>query len=84
VLLVVKKLAPLPFVEAPFFKRLVLRQTPCLNFPSKQVLKEVLMPRVAKKTKENFVSPSLASCNTLSKVKITKISHQIFFIGIGY
>ncbi len=66
-LLIVKKLVPLPFVEAPFFERLVLRQTFLLNFPSRRVLKEVLMPRVAKKTKENFVSPSLASCKHFVK-----------------
>jgi len=55
---------PLSFVEAPFFRRLFLRQNPYFNFPSKQVLREGLLLRVAKKTKENFVSPSFASCST--------------------
>jgi len=54
---------PLSFVEAPFFRRLFLRQNPYFNFPSKQVLKEGLLPKVAKKTKENFVSPSFALCS---------------------
>jgi len=55
---------PLSFVEAPFFRRLFLRQNPYFNFPSRQVLREGLLPRVAKKSKKNFVSPSFASCST--------------------
>ncbi len=34
-LFIVKELVPLSFVEAPFFWRLVLRQNPHLNFPSR-------------------------------------------------
>jgi hypothetical protein len=55
---------PLSFVEAPFFRILFLRQNPYFNFPSRQLLREGLLPRLAKKTKENFVFPSFASCNT--------------------
>ncbi len=55
---------PLSFVEAPFFKRLVIRKNPCLTFPSRQKLKHDILPRIAKRTKERFVSPTLHSCNT--------------------
>jgi len=50
-------------VEAPFFRKLVLKQNLYLNFPSKWVSRNDLLPKVAKKTKENFVSISFASCN---------------------
>jgi len=33
VLFIVKELVPLSFVDAPIFKRLVLRKNPLLNFP---------------------------------------------------
>ncbi len=35
VLFIVKELVLLSFVEAPIFRRLVLRQNPLLNFPSR-------------------------------------------------
>jgi len=34
-LFIVKELVPLSFVEAPFFWRLILKQNPHFNFPSK-------------------------------------------------
>ncbi len=56
---------PLSFAQAPYFKRLVLRQNSQLNFPLKQQLKDVnLLLRMAKRTKEKFVSLTLDSCIT--------------------
>jgi hypothetical protein len=55
VLLITKELVPLSFVEAPFFRKLVLTQNLHFNFPSKWVSKKGLLLKVAKKTKENFV-----------------------------
>ncbi len=63
-LLITKELVPLSFVEAPFFRKLVLKQNFHLNFPSKWVSRKGLLSKVAKKTKENFASISFASCNT--------------------
>jgi hypothetical protein len=51
-------------VEAPFFRKLVLKQNLHFNFPLKRVSRKGLLPKVAKKTKENFVSISFASCIT--------------------
>jgi hypothetical protein len=61
VLLIIKELVPLSFVDAPLFRRFVLKQNSCFNFPSRWVLRGGLPPKVARKIKENFVSPSLAS-----------------------
>jgi hypothetical protein len=64
VMLIAKELVPLSLVEAPFFRRLVLRQNPRLSFPSKQKLRHDILLRIAERTKERFVSPTLDSCNT--------------------
>ncbi len=64
VLFIAKELVPLSFVEGPFFRRLFLRQNPWLTFPSRQKLKHDILPRIAKRTKERFVSPTLHSYNT--------------------
>jgi len=61
VLLIIKKLMSLSFVEAPLFRIFVLRKNYCFNFPSRWVLRGGLLPKVARKIKENFVSPSLTS-----------------------
>ncbi len=47
-LFIAKELVPLSFVEAPFFWRLVLKQNPHLNFPSRQVLVIVneILPKI--------------------------------------
>jgi len=50
-------------VEAPLCRKLVLKQNPHLNFPLKWVSRKGMLPKVPKRTKENFVSISLASCN---------------------
>jgi hypothetical protein len=63
-LLIAKEFVPLSFVEAPFFRRLVLRQNPQLTFPSTQKLRHDLLPHIVERTKERFVSPTLHSCNT--------------------
>lgn len=60
-LLIIQELVPLSFVEAPLFWRFVLKQNFGFNFPSRWVLGGGLLPKVARKIKENFVSPSLAS-----------------------
>jgi hypothetical protein len=51
-------------VEAPLFWKLVLKENLHFKFPSKRVSTKGLLPKVAKKTKDNFVSISLTSCNT--------------------
>jgi hypothetical protein len=44
VLFIAKELVPLSFVEAPFFRRLILRQNPCVSFPSRhQLMNDILM-----------------------------------------
>jgi len=56
-----KELVPLSFVEAPFFRRLVLRQNLRLNFPSRQVIvlvNEILL-KITEKTKEKYISLAL-------------------------
>jgi hypothetical protein len=55
---------PLSFVEVPFFQRLVLRQNPCFNFPSRRVLVNEILPKIIEKTKEKYISSTLESCNT--------------------
>ncbi len=65
-LFIAKELMPLSFVEAPFFRRLVLRQNPHLNFPSRRVLvlvNEILL-KITKKTKEKYISLALEYYNT--------------------
>jgi hypothetical protein len=57
---------PLSFVEAPFFRRLVLKQNPWLTFPFRQKLRHYILPRIAKRTKERFIFPTLHSCNTFT------------------
>jgi hypothetical protein len=62
---IVKELVPLSFVKHKFSKILFLKQNPWLNFPSRQkFIRHDLLPRIAKMTKEMFVSPSLVSYNT--------------------
>ncbi len=64
-LLILKEFVPLSFAQATYFKRLVLRQNSQLNFPLKQQLKDVnILLRMAKRTKEKFVSLALDSCIT--------------------
>ncbi len=63
-LFIVKELVPLSFVEAPFFRRLILRQHPCFNFPSSWVLINEVLLKITKKMKEKYIFSTLESCNT--------------------
>jgi hypothetical protein len=56
VLFITKEFMPLSFVEAPFFRRLILRQNPQLNFPLWQKFKNNFLPMIIEQTKEIFVS----------------------------
>jgi hypothetical protein len=60
-LFIAKELVSLSFVEAPFFKKLILKQNPCIIFPSRQVLVNDILPRTAKLTKDKYVSWSFES-----------------------
>jgi hypothetical protein len=51
------------FVEAHFFRRLILKKNTILNFPSRQKFKHDFLPRIVKRTKELFVFPTFESCN---------------------
>jgi hypothetical protein len=62
-LLIAKELVPLSFVETPFFQRLVLKQNPHLNFPSRQVLVNEILLKITKKTKKKYIFSVLESCN---------------------
>lgn len=62
-LFIAKELMSLSFVEAPFFRRLILKQNPHFNFPSKQVLVNDILQNMAKLTKDKYVSSSLESCH---------------------
>ncbi len=53
----------LSLVKAQFFRRLVLRENPHLNFPSRQQLGNVLSLRMAKRNKEKFIFPTFGLCN---------------------
>jgi len=63
-LFIAKELMPLSFVEVPFFQRLVLRQNPHFNFPSRWVLINEILPKIIEKTKEKYIYLTLESCNT--------------------
>ncbi len=63
-LFIAKELVPLSFVEAPFFRRLILKYNPRLNFPSRQKFRNELLPMITKWTKERFLFLALQSCNT--------------------
>jgi hypothetical protein len=52
-LLITKVLVPLSFVEATFFRRLIIRQNPRLTFPSRQKLKHDILLGIVERTKEN-------------------------------
>ncbi len=62
-MLIAKELVPLSFVEAPFFRRLVLRKSLWLIFPFKQKLRHDILLGIAKTTKERFASPTIDSYN---------------------
>jgi len=64
VLFIAKELVPLSFVKAPFFRRLILKYNPRLNFPSRQKFRNELLPMITKWTKEIFVFLALQLCNT--------------------
>ncbi len=61
---IAKKLVSLSFVEALFFKKLILNQNPCFNFSSKQVLMNDILPRMAEFTKDKYVFSSFESCHS--------------------
>jgi len=43
VLFIAKELVHLSFVEVPFLRRLILRQNPCVSFPSRhQLMNDIL------------------------------------------
>jgi hypothetical protein len=63
-LFIAKELLPLSFVETPFFRRLVFKQNPHLNFPSMEVLVNEILLKITKKTKEKYISSTFESCNT--------------------
>jgi len=46
-LFIAKELVPLSFVEALFFRRLLMRQNPCVVFPSRRALVNDNLPRLA-------------------------------------
>jgi hypothetical protein len=50
---------PLSFVKTPFFKRLILKQNPCMNFPLNWVLGNEILPRMVEMTKEMYSSQPL-------------------------
>jgi hypothetical protein len=54
---------PLFFVEAPFFRRLFLKQNGPFHFPSRHFLMNDILPWVAEKIKEKYVSSILESCH---------------------
>jgi hypothetical protein len=56
VLCIAKKLVPLLVVEATFFRRLIIRQNPWLNFPSRQKFRNELLPIIIEQIKERFFS----------------------------
>lgn len=62
-LFIAKELVSLFFVEAPFLKRLILKQNPHLNFPFKWVLVNDILLRMTELTKDKYVFSSLESCH---------------------
>ncbi len=63
-LFIAKELVPLSFVEALFFRRLVMRQNPCVVFLSRRALVNDNLPRVAEQTKEMFILSTFKSCHS--------------------
>jgi hypothetical protein len=63
-LFITKELVFLSFVEVRFFKKLIQRQNPQLNFPSKEKFKNELLLMITERTKKTFVYLALQSCNT--------------------
>jgi hypothetical protein len=63
-LFIAKELVLLFFVEAPFFKKLFLKQNLHLNFPSRQTLANEILPKMTNKTKEMYIFLALESCNS--------------------
>jgi hypothetical protein len=55
-LFIAKELVPLSFVETPFFWKVVLKQNPHLNFPSKRMLVNEILLKITKKMKEKYIS----------------------------
>jgi hypothetical protein len=86
---IAKELVPLSFVEVPFFRRLVMRQNPCLVFPSRQALLNNILPRLAKQTKERFILSTLKSCHSctisfdiwISKAKMDTFVMIVHFLN---
>jgi hypothetical protein len=63
-LFIVKELVLLPFVEAPFLKRLILKQNPRVSFPSRhQLMNHILATCKLKKPIRNLFE-FLEACDT--------------------
>ncbi len=63
-LFIAKELVLLSFVEAPYFKKLFLKQNLHLNFRSRQTLINEILPRMTNKTKKMYTFSALESCNS--------------------
>jgi hypothetical protein len=59
-LFIAKELISLSFVNVPFFRKLILKQNPCLNFPLRQVLVNDILPRMVELTKNKYMFWSLS------------------------
>ncbi len=86
---IAKKLM-LSFVEAPFLKKLILKQNPCINFPSRRILVNDILPRMAELTKDKYVSSLFESCHScivsfdlwISRAKMDTFVMIVHFLNV--
>jgi hypothetical protein len=88
-LFIAKVLMSLSFVNVPFFRRLILKENPCLNYPLRQVLMNDILPRMVELTKNKYVFWSLESCHScivsfdvwMSKAKVDTFVMIVHFVN---
>jgi hypothetical protein len=59
-LLLVKDLRPISFVDSPYVRQLILRLDPSVTIPSRREVREKLLPELRRWVNEEYVKPSLS------------------------
>jgi hypothetical protein len=78
---IVKNHLLMQFVESVWLKCLVLQLCPCVQFLSRKLFSNIVLPKLVGKTKETYVLLSLndCSCATVSfDLWMSKGAHDVF------